>query len=50
MTVNAWLKKILKKPKKSTKTFYMKDKDKTKIIEFEKMNNEKSLSSRNIFY
>ena len=50
MTVNTWLKKILNKPIKTTKTFYMKNKDKTKRIEFAKMINEKSLSGRNIFF
>ena len=50
MTVNTWLKTILKKPIKATKTFFMKYKDKTKRIEFAKMINEKGLSGRNIFF
>ena len=37
VTLNNWLKKILKKPIKAKKTFLLKEKDKNKRIKFKEM-------------
>ena len=47
--VNNWLKKLLKKPIKSKKTFFLREKDKDKRIDFKEMIKEKNIRGKDIF-
>jgi transposase len=49
-TVNNCLKKIFGKPKRATKTFYLRKKDKEKRIKFGKMIIEKGIKGKEIFF
>ena len=50
VTVNNWLRKLLKKPIKAKTTFLLKEKDKNKRIEFSKMIKEKKIIGKQIFF
>lgn len=49
-TVNKYLNKILNKPKKATTTFILKEKDKTRRIEFANMILDQKISGKSIFF
>ena len=49
-TINLWLKKLLKKPIKAKKTFYLREKDKIRRLEFYDMIREKNISGKDIFF
>ena len=50
VTVNNWLRKLLKRPIKAKKTFLLRDRDKNKRVKFKEMINEKKLKGKNIFF
>ena len=49
-TINIWLRKLLKKPIRAKKTFYLKKKDKNRRIDFYDMIKEEKISGRDIFF
>ena len=50
VTINFWLQKILKKPIKAKKTFYLRNKDKRRRLEFLEMIKQKNISGKDIFF
>ena len=50
VTVNNWLKKILKSPIKAKKTFFLRDKDKDRRVDFKEMIKEKKIEGKDIFF
>ena len=49
-TINLWLRKLLKKPIKTKKTFYLKGKDKKRRLEFYEMIKNKNIPDKDIFF
>jgi len=49
-TINIWLRKLLKKPIKAKKTFFLRKKDKRRRMEFLEMIKEKNITGQNIFF
>jgi len=50
VTVNNWLRKILKRPIKAKKIFLLKNRDKNKSLKFKEMSYDKNLKGKNIFF
>ena len=50
VTINNWLRKLLKRPIKAKKTFFLRQKDKNRRLEFLDMIKEKNLSGKDIFF
>ena len=49
-TINLWLRKLLEKPIKAKKTFYLKEKDKKRRLEFYEMIKSKNIAGKDIFF
>ena len=49
-TINLWLRKLLKKPIKAKKTFYLRQKDKKRRLEFINVIKQKKISGKDIFF
>ena len=50
VTINNWLRKLLRRPIRAKKTFLLRDKDKNKRIKFKDMIMEKKIKGKNIFF
>ena len=50
VTVNNWLRSLLKKPIKAKKTFLLRERDKIKRNKFKKMIEDKKIQGKNIFF